>query len=96
MVLADHHARDRYVARQWMAVSDWLRAHPDSPDATEIRELHERFGRAHDLYPTILRLGRVRSAAAVVAVIYAWVSPWLHPRVGWRPRITDRAVGGWD
>jgi SAM-dependent methyltransferase len=44
MVLADHHGWDRYVARQWMAVSDWLRAHPDSPDATEIRELHERFG----------------------------------------------------
>ena len=31
MVLADHHGWDRYVAKQWLAVSDWLRANPSDP-----------------------------------------------------------------
>ncbi len=43
MVLADHHGWDRYVAKQWLTVSDWLRANGDSPDAAEIRQLHERY-----------------------------------------------------
>jgi SAM-dependent methyltransferase len=43
MVLADHHGWDRYVAAQWMTVSDWLRTHPDNPEAAEIRQLHERY-----------------------------------------------------
>jgi len=42
MVLADHHGWDRYVAAQWMTVSDWLRAHPDSAEADEIRQMHAR------------------------------------------------------
>jgi SAM-dependent methyltransferase len=42
MVLADGHGWDRYVAPQWMTVSDWLRANPDDPDAPEIRRRHER------------------------------------------------------
>ncbi len=37
MVLADHHGWDRYAAAQWMTVSDWLRDHPDDPDAPALR-----------------------------------------------------------
>ncbi len=37
MVLADGNSWDRYSAAQWMAVDDWLRAHPDDPDADELR-----------------------------------------------------------
>lgn len=37
MVLADHAGWDRYSSMQWMAVSDWLRANPDDPDAPELR-----------------------------------------------------------
>jgi hypothetical protein len=39
MVLADPDGWDRYVARQWLNVADWLLANPDHPDAAEIREL---------------------------------------------------------
>ncbi len=35
MVLADQDSWDRYVAAQWMTASDWLREHPDAPDAAE-------------------------------------------------------------
>lgn len=42
MVLADKEGWDRYVAPQWRTLSDWLRAHPESPEAPEIRQLHER------------------------------------------------------
>jgi SAM-dependent methyltransferase len=50
MVAADHHGWDRYSARQWMTVSDWLRANADSPEATEIRQLHERSRREYLAY----------------------------------------------
>lgn len=40
MVLADHSSWDRYAAAQWLTVSDWLRAHPASSEAAEIRQLH--------------------------------------------------------
>ncbi|MQA85771.1 MAG: methyltransferase domain-containing protein [Streptosporangiales bacterium] len=38
MVLADGDSWDRYVAAQWMTLSDWLRAHPEDPRASKIRE----------------------------------------------------------
>jgi hypothetical protein len=50
MVLADHHGWDRYVAMQWMAVSDWLRANPSSPDAAEIRRQYEHSRREYLTY----------------------------------------------
>jgi SAM-dependent methyltransferase len=50
MVAADHYGWDRYAARQWMTVSDWLRANADSPEATEIRRLHERSRREYLTY----------------------------------------------
>jgi len=50
MVLADQHGWDRYVAAQWLAVSDWLRANPDAPDAGETRRLHERYRREYMTY----------------------------------------------
>jgi SAM-dependent methyltransferase len=50
MVLADHHGWDRYVAMQWMAVADWLRANPDSPDAGEVRRLYQHSRREYMTY----------------------------------------------
>jgi SAM-dependent methyltransferase len=50
MVLANHHGWDRYVAMQWMAVADWLRANPDSPDAAEIRRQYEHSRREYMTY----------------------------------------------
>ena len=50
MVLADHHGWDRYEARKWMAVSDWLRAHPDDPDAEELRAWYENARREYLTY----------------------------------------------
>ena len=50
MVLADQNGWDRYVAMQWIAVSDWLRTNPDAPDADEIQELHERYRRQYLTY----------------------------------------------
>jgi len=50
MVLADHHGWDRYVAPQWCAVSDWLRANPDSADAEKLREWIAEGQRNHLLY----------------------------------------------
>jgi SAM-dependent methyltransferase len=50
MVLADHHGWDRYVAAQWMTVSNWLRTQADSPDVAEIRQLHERYRREYLSY----------------------------------------------
>jgi SAM-dependent methyltransferase len=38
MVLADHDSWDRYVASQWKALSDWLRAHPGDPEASRLRD----------------------------------------------------------
>lgn len=50
MVAANHHGWDRYAARQWVAVSDWLRANPENPDAAPIRELHLRSRREYLAY----------------------------------------------
>jgi SAM-dependent methyltransferase len=50
MVLADHHGWDRYVARQWIAISDWLRAHADDPEAPEIRRQAEHSRREYLTY----------------------------------------------
>ena len=50
MVLADHHGWDRYVAPQWRAVSDWLRANPDSADAAKLRQWIAEGQRNHLLY----------------------------------------------
>jgi SAM-dependent methyltransferase len=50
MVLADHHGWDRYVSMQWMAVSDWLRQHPDDSDAEALREWIENSKREYFTY----------------------------------------------
>ena len=50
MVLADHCGWDRYEAAQWVAVSDWLRQHPDDPGASDIRERNERGRRNYLAY----------------------------------------------
>ncbi|MFI5907769.1 methyltransferase domain-containing protein [Dactylosporangium sp. NPDC051541] len=50
MVLADGDSWDRYVAPQWWTVSDWLRAHPDSPDAPAMREYLRDARRTHMQY----------------------------------------------
>jgi SAM-dependent methyltransferase len=50
MVLADHHGWDRYEAMHWLAVSDWLRAHPDDPEAEELRRWNERNQREYLTY----------------------------------------------
>lgn len=42
LVLADHHGWDRYAAKQWLTTSNWLRTNADSPEASEIRQIHER------------------------------------------------------
>jgi SAM-dependent methyltransferase len=33
MVISSHQGWDRYMAKQWLTVSDWLRDNPDDPDA---------------------------------------------------------------
>ena len=38
MVLGNQDSWDRYVASQWKTVSDWLRAHPDDPEAPRLRD----------------------------------------------------------
>ena len=50
MVLADQHGWDRYIAAQWLTVSDWLRANGASPEAAEIRRLHEHRRRVYLRY----------------------------------------------
>ncbi|HEV8063665.1 MAG TPA: hypothetical protein VGP46_02480, partial [Acidimicrobiales bacterium] len=37
MVLTSDHDWDRYAASQWLNVADWLLAHPDDPDAADVR-----------------------------------------------------------
>lgn len=37
MVIADQHGRDRYMAMQWLTVSNWLRENPEHPDAPALR-----------------------------------------------------------
>ena len=41
MVLANHHGWDRYEAGQWTVLSQWLRQHPDDPDASKFRKRYE-------------------------------------------------------
>lgn len=48
MILASPDDWDRYTARQWITVSDWLADHPDDPDAPEIRRINAE-GRHHYL-----------------------------------------------
>jgi len=50
MVLANHDSWDRYEAAQWMALSDWLRDHPDDPDASAIRDWLRQNRRAYLQY----------------------------------------------
>lgn len=50
MVLADHHGWDRYNAMQWRAVSDYLRAHPEDPEAAELRAWIDRARREYLAY----------------------------------------------
>jgi SAM-dependent methyltransferase len=48
MVLADGDSWDRYVAEQWFAISDWLRAvPPDHRDAADMREFLAHSRRTH-------------------------------------------------
>lgn len=54
MVLANQDSWDRYEGQRWLAVSDWLRAHPDDPDAGELRtwikrerEVYLQYGRRY-------------------------------------------------
>jgi SAM-dependent methyltransferase len=48
MVLADGDSWDRYAARQWFTISEWLRATPDDhPDAADMREFLEHSRRTH-------------------------------------------------
>lgn len=47
MLLASTDDWDRYQARQWLAVSDWLAAHPDDPDASEVRALSDGWRRSY-------------------------------------------------
>ena len=45
MVLANTDDWDRYQARQWLAVSDWLAGHPDDPNAGDIRRRNDEWRR---------------------------------------------------
>ncbi|WP_245646703.1 SAM-dependent methyltransferase [Microtetraspora niveoalba] len=47
MVLADHDSWDRYMAPQWWALGDWLRANPEDPEVEEVRAFLERSRRSH-------------------------------------------------
>jgi cyclopropane fatty-acyl-phospholipid synthase-like methyltransferase len=47
MVVANQDTWDRYVAAQWWTMSDWLRAHPDDPDAEEFRRNLDEARRSH-------------------------------------------------
>ena len=38
MILADHSGWDRYEAPQWLAVDNFLRNHPEDPDAHTLSE----------------------------------------------------------
>jgi hypothetical protein len=47
MVVANQDTWDRYVAAQWWTMSDWLRAHPDDPDAEKFRRNLDEARRSH-------------------------------------------------
>jgi len=42
MVLANQDSWDRYEAKHWLTMSDWLRANPDDPEAQEFRQRNNR------------------------------------------------------
>jgi 16S rRNA G966 N2-methylase RsmD len=50
MVLASPDSWDRYEAAQWMAVDDYLRAHPDDPEADALRRWIRENRRAYLTY----------------------------------------------
>lgn len=50
MVLATHEGWDRYEAMQWKAVSDYLRSHPDDPEADELRAWIQRARQSYMTY----------------------------------------------
>lgn len=50
MVLADQQGWDRYVARQWIAISNWLRNHADDPDAAALWQWNEKEKHAYLTY----------------------------------------------
>ena len=47
MVLADGDSWDRYVASQWMTLSDFIREHPDDPEIDAIRAFLDDARRSH-------------------------------------------------
>lgn len=47
MVLASTDDWDRYQAQQWLTASDWLAAHPDDPDASEVRRMTDGWRRSY-------------------------------------------------
>ena len=47
MVLASCDDWDRYETSQWLNVADWLVAHPDHPDASEVRERRDASRRSY-------------------------------------------------
>ena len=70
LVLADGQGWDRYVARQWLTVSDWLRANEESPEAARHRDPKHAQSKSRRAYVTALarrcreRWGRVRAGSA--------------------------------
>ena len=50
MVLANHHGWDRYEAPQWLAVDDFLGAHPTDPEAPALNEWISQNRRAYLKY----------------------------------------------
>lgn len=47
MILTNQDDWDRYAASQWLNISDWLRAHPDDPDAAAVLEERNRSRRLY-------------------------------------------------
>lgn len=47
MVVANSDDWDRYRASQWLAVSDWLAAHPDSDEADDVRAARDESRRGY-------------------------------------------------
>jgi SAM-dependent methyltransferase len=47
MVAADSDSWDRYVAAQWMTLSNWLRNNPDDPDASSLRKWYKDSQRSY-------------------------------------------------
>ena len=50
MVLADGDDWDRYEARHWKTVDEWLRANPDHPDAADLRARRDESRREYLTY----------------------------------------------